>query len=829
MPLALQFPISDPILLFGLVLALVLMAPLLAERFKLPGIVGLILAGTLFGPHGLEVLTLGAEIRLLGQVGLVYIMFLAGVEIDLRQFFLLRRHSTIFGVLTFLIPLAAGTLLAPPVLGLSLLAAVLLASMFSSHTLISWPRVSALGLTRQPVVIAAVGGTILTDTLALLLLVFIVGAHAGELTLWFALKLSASILAYVLALVLVLPVMTRWFFRNFAKNGQIEYVYVLSVVFLSSALAHEAGLEPIIGAFFSGLILNRQIPERSTLMNRIHFLGYALFIPFFLLSVGMLVDVRHFFTSRTTLKVTGFMVVVALASKWAAAFASSKLLGWSRTEANLVYGITVNQAAATLAAVMVGVRVGIFSLEIVSGTIGMIIVTCIVGSFVTDRAGQKQARQVPRSTPRRQDTGRIMIPVTGHESLLLDLALLFRKNAGREPLYFLHVIEEGSEMEARVEQAENLLEQALVATTATDVPALPVTRVAMHVGSGMAGAVRDFGVQTVLARLPDPRLRIFSTYSPTLDHLVRHSDCLLILARMETMRFSAMELVFWPQMTLHPGFRSGLEHVLQVARQLNASVRVRVTPEEKGIVEEELSQFSVEFLEPFDMDLLVTPPRDTLRIFYMVRPLGLGWRPSLERVQKRISSSCEGPLWMLFLPETQEKQQNVSIPDVSAGSSFLVSGTEFTHPDPEEAIARLVLASGISEDMVATLARVFMEQCEKDPVELAPGICFLHAHVPGLMENQIQFGRHKNGFRLTSMVSFPKILCILLGPEESTAQEHVTLLAILARTLSQKDVRDALLGGSPILDVEVMLMERMQEQQNRIMGRLKNNEDQPRQ
>ncbi len=807
---ALALPITEPILLFGLVLLLVLVAPLVSGRFNLPSIVGLIVAGMLFGPHGLGVFTLEAEIHLLGQVGLVYIMFLAGVEIDLQQFFLVRRHSLIFGILTFSIPLVAGALLAPPLLGIGILPAILLASMFSSHTLIPWPRVSALGLTRQRAVIAIVGGTILTDTLALLLLVFVVGAHAGQLTPWFLTRLSLSVAVFVVALFGLLPLVNRWFFRHFASDGQVEYVYVLCVVFLSAALAHEAGLEPILGAFFSGLILNRQIPEKSTLMNRIHFIGFALFIPFFLLSVGMIVDVRQFFTGLDTLRTTAFMVLVALATKWAAARLAGLRIGWSPVETRMAFGLSVNQAAATLAAVMVGVNTGIFGLEIVAGTIGMIMVTCIVGGFVTERASRELSEQVVRRAPSRPGQGRILVPLAARADPLVDLALLLRPSGSRDPLYLLHVIEEGSELAERVDHGERLLEQSVLRATSADVRSMPLTRVSMHVGSGIVGTMRDFAIETVVAGLPGSRSRILYTCSPVVDFLVRNTRAALLLVRMPE-AFSKPVSVHWivpERLVDHPGFAAALEPMLRLLRQWSVPLRVTMPEAGRLLLRRHLGAMQARFEDPGPrLPEAVVAGADEWTVFFMVRPSGHGWRPWFDRTQKALVTGFHAPLGLLFLPEPEEGDQTpvpgVSVEPDSGEVSYEVTMAEFADPRLEVAVDALLAEAALRDEAAEErLEEAFLESCRAAPVLLAPGIAFLHEHVEELEGNHVLLGRCPAGFDTFRTIEPVRLVVILLGRGHRSTQEHLTLLAVLARTLSRGALSARLLGDVPVHRLE---------------------------
>jgi Kef-type K+ transport system membrane component KefB len=290
----LTLPLANPILKFLVILLIILFAPILLNRFKIPHLLGLIIAGAVIGPFGFNLIMRDSGIVMSGTAGLLYIMFLAGLEIDLAQFRRNSFRSIIFGMYTFLIPMALGTAAGYYLLQFSLPTSILLASMFASHTLIAYPIISKMGLSRNKAVNIAVGGTMITDTLALIVLAVIVGMANGQVDQEFWIQLSASIVAFGLVIIIFFPIVARWFLKRF-DDPVTQYIFVLVMVFLGAVLAEIAGIEGIIGAFLAGLALNRLIPYTSPLMNRIEFVGNAIFIPFFLIGVGMLVDYRAFF------------------------------------------------------------------------------------------------------------------------------------------------------------------------------------------------------------------------------------------------------------------------------------------------------------------------------------------------------------------------------------------------------------------------------------------------------------------------------------------------------------------------------------------------------
>ena len=339
----LSLPIADPILKFLIILIIMLVTPLLLNKIKVPHLLGLIIAGAIIGPHGFNLILRDSSIILSGTAGLLYIMFLAGLEIDMNDFRRNSLKSLGFGLYTFIIPMILGTLAGLYILRFNLITSILLASMFASHTLIAYPIASKLGITKDPAVGITVGGTMVTDMLALLVLTIIVGMTTGEANNTFWIRLTLSIVIFTLFVLFVFPLISRWFFKQF-NDSIAQYIFVLSMVFLGAFLAEEAQMEGIIGAFLAGLALNRLIPRSSPLMNRIEFVGNAIFIPFFLISVGMLIDYHAFFENIETLFVGTVMIIVATSAKYLAAWATQKTLRMNKDQRHLIFGLSNAQA-----------------------------------------------------------------------------------------------------------------------------------------------------------------------------------------------------------------------------------------------------------------------------------------------------------------------------------------------------------------------------------------------------------------------------------------------------------------------------------------------------
>jgi Kef-type K+ transport system membrane component KefB len=487
----LTLPLKNPVLLFSLILFIILFAPLLLNKLRIPHLIGLIIAGAIIGPNGLNLMMRDSSIVLYGTVGLLYIMFLAGLEIDLNEFRKNSGKSLIFGMYTFLIPMGMGMAVGIYVLHFSLATSVLLGAMFASHTLIAYPIISRLGVAKSRVVNIAVGGTLITDTLALLTLAVIEGLAVGEMDREFWIRLGISVPVFGAVVMGGFPILGRWFFKRY-EDAISQYIFVLGMVFLGGFLAEASGMEPIIGAFLAGLALNRLIPATSPLMNRIEFVGNALFIPFFLIGVGMLIDFRAFVQDWAAIRVAAIMILVAHFSKYVAAWLGQKSFGFDREERRVLFGLSNARAAATLAAVLVGYNIilnqdaidaGLLAGEIVvpvrllgedvlNGTILMILVTCTVGSFAAQKGAQNLALRETAEEPGgpEESKERILLPLNDPDMAaeLVNLTLALKSKKNKSGLFALHVIESDATDTATEKKARKILDRATVMASATD-------------------------------------------------------------------------------------------------------------------------------------------------------------------------------------------------------------------------------------------------------------------------------------------------------------------------------------------------------------------------
>lgn len=468
-----SLPLVNPVLKFLIILLIILIIPVIFNRLRIPSILGLILAGAIIGPTAFNVMERDSGIILSGTAGLLYIMFLAGLEVDMGDFKKHRFKSIVFGLYTFCIPMLLGIFGGLYLLDFSLMTSVLLASMFASHTLIAYPIIRKLGITRNIAVNITVGGTIITDTLALLVLAVIVGMSRGEVNTLFWLIMALKVLIFGIIVIFLFPILGNWFFRNI-DDSVAQYIFILTMVFFAAFLAEVAGVEGIIGAFLAGLSLNRLIPKNSSLMNRVEFVGNAIFIPFFLISIGMLIDYKLFFEDFDTLKVGGIMIFIATISKYLAAIATRKTFSFTKAEGEVIFGLSNAQAAATLAAVLIGYNIvlgetpagepiRLLNENVLNGTILMILFTCTLATFSAAKGGKGVAvAKVGKDLGEEPELKeRILISLKNIHNVedLVNLALLFKAYRTKE-LFALNILDSANSSEEAEKYSESLVNRA---------------------------------------------------------------------------------------------------------------------------------------------------------------------------------------------------------------------------------------------------------------------------------------------------------------------------------------------------------------------------------
>lgn len=568
-------PFQDPVLIFLLVLSIILFTPLLFRKIKIPYIIGLILAGVLFGPHGLNLLANDKSFELLGKVGILYIMFLAGLDLDLKEFKENKYKSIFFGFFTFIFPLSIGFPICHYVLGFSVQTSLLTAAMFSTHTLVSYPIVSNMHLSRNKAVTTTIGGTIFTDTAVLLILAFVLDQNNGNGHSAWAWMLLSLVL-FLAIMFFVIPKISAWFFKKFENEKQSHFIYALSVMFFAAFIAELAGLEAIIGAFLAGLVMNRFIPHSSALMNRIEFIGNSLFIPFFLISVGMMVNLSILLQGFNTIIVALTLSVVAIVGKWLAAFVTQKTFRFSKAQRNVILGLSSSHAAATLAIILAGFQAGIIDETILNGTIILILITCIFSSFVTQKAASKLVKEDDNlQEDKKEQETRILIPMANPQTSqnLIETALLMKNQNKRESFYALSIIDDPEATLPQRQKRQQLLEEAAKIAAASDNLLHTITRYDINVGSGIIHTIKENHITDVFLGT-SPETTSITLLEKTSDRIPQQfeQNVFVLKNRQPVNTLKRIVVAIPPRLETEPGFLNCFKRIRNLSLQLNTKI-----------------------------------------------------------------------------------------------------------------------------------------------------------------------------------------------------------------------------------------------------------------
>ncbi|MBN1699691.1 MAG: cation:proton antiporter [Spirochaetales bacterium] len=793
-------PYHHPLAVYGVIAVLLIVIPLVFTKLKIPVIIGLITAGIAVGPFGFHILEKDAAVDLPATIGLLYIMFLAGLEIDLLQFTQRKKDSAVFGILTFIIPLGMGTAAGIFFIRIDLPSSILLASMFSSHTLITYPIISRFGLAKSRSSVAAVGGTILTDIIAILILAVIAGNARGNLSYLFLMELAGFLFFTVVMIRFIVPVIGKYFFRRIAPDDIIQYCFVLAVMFLFSLTADIMGLEKIIGAFLAGLALNRLIPEKSSLMNRIRFIGNALFIPVFLISVGMLIDLRHMLISPRAWIIAGVMSAIAVVSKAAAAGLTGCLLKMNLKEGLLLFGMSVNQAAATLAAVLVGYSLGLFDEDILSGTIIMIMVTISAGTFVTERAGRYMAleeQKTPSTYIARPQRFVVAVKDQTNLSLLLDLAFYIRPENSHEAVYPVMIISghepEGNELDA----AERVMTDAVLRGSSHGIPLNPVIRSETQIQEGIFRSFRDNRGTILITQWTGPKYFYSGIYSTIIDGILEKLDEAMLVCRMCTPLngTSRIVVILPPFIEKLEGFQEALSLLKTLSSAINAGLSLQTTNKKNAAViktvmsrpprcsctvDETLS------LQHLPNALTSRIQQTDLIVLFNIRIGRPAWRPRLNRLPGMFCRSFPYNNFISLYPCEKitggEAVRTANGPQlrttIDPQTIFSTEGFETFNALISAFIEKMfpLLPEEDKSVLFSTITRIVTEEA----IQIKEDVLLVHAHVPCVERVSVFyiFDKGKSGFQ---EMKNNKVLVMLLGPKDLSPEVHLQTLSQLVR------------------------------------------------
>lgn len=576
-----DLPLNNPVLVFSLILFIILLAPIVLRRLNIPGIIGLIISGLIIGPHGLNFLEKNSAVDLFSTIGLLYIMFIAGLELDMNEFKRNRNKSILFGFFTFIIPFIIGFPICYFLLGFDLNASLLTANMFSTQTLVAYPIVSKLGVSKNQAVAVAVGGTILTDSAVLILLAVIMGNSQGNLNQEFWIKLGVSLLIFSAIMLFLIPRITRWFFTKLESEKHAHYIYVLSVVFFSAFLAEISGLEPIIGAFVAGLVLNPLIPHSSALMNRIEFIGNSLFIPFFLISVGMLIDVRVVLSGPMAIIIAVVLTSGAIFGKWLAALFTQLILKYSQAQRQLIFGLSTAHAGAILAVVLVGYRAGILDENILNGTIILILISCLIASFATEKASRKillteKDSELSGSDINLLNYEHILLPIANLMNIekLLEFTLLIKDKKSANPVTILTVVPNNAEAELNIISARKKLTEFKKHGAASEIKVNTIATIDYNPASGIARISRETLSNIIILGWPKKAGILDKLIGEKISSIISNVDKTVFICHLEKLLINHKRIIVAtpPLAEKENGFEIWLQKISKLSQELSIPI-----------------------------------------------------------------------------------------------------------------------------------------------------------------------------------------------------------------------------------------------------------------
>lgn len=664
------FPITNPSLIFFLVLVIILLAPIIMGKLRIPHIIGMVLAGVAIGKYGFNILVRDDSFELFGRVGLYYIMFLAALEMDVEGVKKNKGRLSLFGLLTFAAPFTLTFIMSEWLLGYPTIASLLLGCLMASNTLIAYPIVSRYGQQRKPSVALSVGASMLSLLVALVVLAALVASHNGQTGVLFWLWFAAKFVIYCGGLAILIPKLTRWFLRRYS-DAVMQFIFVMAMLFMSAVLSESIGLEGIFGAFLSGLILNRYIPHVSPLMNRIEFIGNALFIPYFLIGVGMLINVRLAFSDTSVLWVALAITLFGTAGKAIAAYLSALLFRLPlNTSGNMMFGLTSAHAAGAIAIIMVGMRLTtpdgsvLVTGEMLNGVVLMILLTCIISTVVTEQAAQQitlRDKEIPQEDT--QDDEKMLIPMKYPEYAvrLVNLAIMMRNPKLGRGLVGLSVVYDDVDMRLNQERGQRLLEKVQQYAAAADVKMQTQVRVAANIANGIKHAFKEFRASEIIIGMHMHQEVSASFWGEFHQSLFNGLNRQIIMARLKqplsTIR--RIEVAVPSRAQFEPGFYRWLERVARLSVNLECRTIFHGRTDTLALINQYVRnrhpEMRVEFMQMDHWNemprLAATIAEDHLFIVIAARKGTVSYKNALEHLPEEIQQFFSGKNIIIIFPD----------------------------------------------------------------------------------------------------------------------------------------------------------------------------------
>lgn len=675
--LAQYFPITDPTLTFFVVLLIILLAPIIMGKLRIPHIIGMVLAGVVVGKYGLNILVRDNSFELFGRVGLYYIMFLAALEMDMESIRKNRNRLLIFALLTFTVPLLLTYFMGIHLLNYGITASLLLGCIMASNTLVAYPIVSRYGLQRKPSVTLSVGSSIISLIFSLIMLAAIVASNKGEGSIGFWLFFISKFVIYCAAAIFLLPRLTRWFLRRYS-DAVMQFIFVLASLFLCAALSAAIGLEGIFGAFLSGLILNRYIPSVSPLKNRLEFIGNAVFIPYFLIGVGMLINVRLLFTGGGILWAVICITLFGTLGKAIAAYAACFGFRMPISSGHMMFGMTSAHAAGAIAMVMVGMNLlgedgaPLVSAQMLNAVIVMILFTCIISSVITEQSAQRiilRDKELPVEAHRKANDQRILVPVKYPEyaEQLMNMAILMLNRKQTRGLVALNVVYDGEHMHRNMEQGNRLLEQMTQYCAGSDIQIQTQTRIAANIANGIKHAFKEFQATEILIGMhthKEVSTKFWGEFHQSLFNGLNQQITMARLAQpLNTIR--RIQVAVPSRAEFEPGFYRWLERLSRIAGNLECRIQFHGRTETLSLVNEYIKNRHPQVRADYsNMDHWNELPKlandvadDHLFVIVTARKGTVSYKNALEYLPDEIQRYFNGKNLVIIFPDQYGDQE----------------------------------------------------------------------------------------------------------------------------------------------------------------------------
>lgn len=666
------FPITDPTLIFFVVLLIVLFAPIIMGKLRIPHIIGMVLAGIVVGKYGLNILERDSSFELFGRVGLYYIMFLAALEMDMEGMKKNKSRLLIYGLLTCFVPFTLTYLMSIHLLHYSTKSSLLLSCIMASNTLIAYPIVSRYGLQQKPSVTLSVGSSMLSLLIALVILAGLVASFGEHDGILFWIFFSAKFAAYCGFMIFLIPRLTRWFLRRYS-DAVMQFIFVMAMLFMSAALSQIVGIEGVFGAFFAGLILNRYIPHISPLMNRLEFIGNALFIPYFLIGVGMLINVNLLFQGGHILWVIFCIVFFGTLGKAIAAYAACLGFRLPLSSGHMMFGLTSAHAAGSIAMVMVGMNILIgpntylVNDDMLNGVVIMILFTCIISSLLTDWSSQKivlRDKELPEAEDEKKGNDeKILIPVRYPEYAdnLMDLALLVRNQKLNRGLVCLNVVYDDKDMRYNQEQGRQLLDHCSQLAAATDVMTQTQVRIAANIANGIKHAFNEFQCSEIIIGMhmhPERSPKFWGEFHQSLfNGLSRQIIMARVIQPLNTIR--RIQVAVPSRAEFEPGFYRWLERLSRMAGNLDCRIQFHGRTETLALINEYIQNRHHEVRADYALmnhwnempQLAAQISNDHMLVVITARKGTVSYKTALERLPEEITRFFSGTNLMIIFPD----------------------------------------------------------------------------------------------------------------------------------------------------------------------------------